>query len=68
MREVSGSFTGVKLADEVIEHISGVRKVKQNAYDTISNKLISRSLPTPPANTEYIALRGKLEVGYSIYE
>ena len=64
MRKVPGSFTGEVLRDELIKHISGVKKVPgQSAFDSIESKLVEiRCKPAKlTVEQEYKMLTGKLE-------
>ena len=64
MRKVPGSFTGEVLHDELIKHISCVKKVPgQSAFDSIESKLVEiRCKPAKlTVEQEYKMLTGKLE-------
>lgn len=63
LRQVPGSFTGEVLCEELIQVISNVKKVKDNAFDQIETILIeaSKGDDEPSIEQAYKALRTKIE-------
>ena len=61
MKKVPGSFTGEVLCDELISAISSVKKVKDNAFDTIESRLIEkRQKKEETKEQRYKSLNSKL--------
>ena len=60
--QVPGSFTGEVLRDELIEHISNVRKIPSSAYECIKQKLIDMKRTEPTIEEKHWKLQQTIKV------
>ena len=67
-RQVPGSLTGEVLAEEIIDNISLVKKVKNNVASTISEALLSRSNSTNDRTSKIDELHSQLKEATNVLD